>query len=116
MSDEKFLITGAMGCLGSWVVCNLAQEGVKTTVFDLSTDKRRLELIMSADEIAEVSFVHGDITDTEAVKTVVVSNHITHLLHLAALQVPFCKANPPVGAAVNVVGTVNVFEAAKRPV
>ena len=113
MSDEKFLITGAMGCLGSWVVCNLAQEGVKTTVFDLSTDKRRLELIMSADEIAEVSFVHGDITDTEAVKTVVVTNHITHIIHLAALQVPFCKANPPVGAAVNVVGTVNVFEAAK---
>ena len=35
-------------------------------------------------------------------------------IHLAALQVPFVKANPPLGAGVNVVGTVNVFEAARR--
>jgi nucleoside-diphosphate-sugar epimerase len=32
-------------------------------------------------------------------------------VHLAALQVPFCKADPTLGARVNVVGTVNVFEA-----
>ena len=36
------------------------------------------------------------------------------MIHLAALQVPFCRADPPRGAMVNVVGTVNVFEAAKR--
>ena len=68
---------------------------------------------MSANEIAQVAFIQGDITNTETVKTAVVANNITHIIHLAALQVPFCKANPPVGAAVNVVGTVNVFEAAK---
>ena len=34
------------------------------------------------------------------------------MIHLAALQVPFCKADPSGGAAVNVQGTVNVFEAA----
>jgi nucleoside-diphosphate-sugar epimerase len=45
---------------------------------------------------------------------VVKENAITHIIHLAALQVPFCKAKPSLGAAVNVVGTVNVFEAAKR--
>jgi nucleoside-diphosphate-sugar epimerase len=113
MSDEKFLVTGAMGCLGAWVVRNLVQEGVKTAVFDRSANKQRLQLIMRADEIAQVNFIHGDISDTEAVKTAVVANNISHIIHLAALQVPFCKANPPVGAAVNVVGTVNVFEAAK---
>ena len=38
------------------------------------------------------------------------------MIHLAALQVPFCRADPPLGARVNVLGTVNVFEAAKaRP-
>jgi len=113
MSEEKFLITGAMGCIGAWVVRNLVREGVHTTVFDLSTNKHRLELIMSDAEITQVDFIHDDITDTEAVKTAVSANNITHIIHLAALQVPFCKANPPVGAAVNVVGTVNVFEAAK---
>ena len=33
----------------------------------------------------------------------------------AALQVPFCRADPPRGALVNVVGTVNVFEAVPFP-
>ncbi len=36
------------------------------------------------------------------------------MIHLAALQVPFCRADPPLGARVNVLGTVNVFEAAER--
>jgi nucleoside-diphosphate-sugar epimerase len=36
------------------------------------------------------------------------------VIHLAALQVPFCKADPVAGAKVNVVGTVNVFEAARK--
>ena len=36
------------------------------------------------------------------------------MIHLAALQVPFCRADPSLGARVNVVGTVNVLEAAAR--
>ena len=39
---------------------------------------------------------------------------ITNIIHLAALQVPFCRADPSLGARVNVVGTVNIFEAARR--
>ena len=38
---------------------------------------------------------------------------ITHVIHLAALQVPFVRADPPLGARVNVVGTVIVFEAVR---
>ena len=38
---------------------------------------------------------------------------ITHVIHLAALQVPFVRPNPPLGASVNVVGTVVVFEAVR---
>ena len=35
------------------------------------------------------------------------------IIHLAGLQVPTCRANPVLGARVNVIGTLNVFEAAK---
>ena len=35
-------------------------------------------------------------------------------MHLAALLLPIARADPPRGALVNVVGTVNVFEAARR--
>lgn len=113
MGSGKFFITGAMGCLGAWVVKNLVQEGQQPIVFDLSENKGRLELIMAPEALAQVTFIQGDITDTESVKAAVGDHDVGHIIHLAALQVPFCKANPPLGAAVNVVGTLNMFEAAQ---
>ena len=114
MSHEHFFVTGAMGCLGAWAIRNLVHEGIAVTAFDLSRDQHRLTLIMSAEELGDVRFVYGDITDTEGVKRTVAESGANRILHLAALQVPFCRANPPLGAAVNVVGTVNMFEAAKE--
>ena len=114
MSSEKFFVTGALGCIGAWVVRNLVQDHIPVTVFDLGSRKHRLELIMSDDELAQVNFITGDVTDTDAVANAIATAETTHIIHLAALQVPFCKANPPLGARVNVVGTVNIFEAAQK--
>jgi nucleoside-diphosphate-sugar epimerase len=111
---DRFLLTGALGCIGAWVTRNLVREGLHPVVFDLGSDPRRLKLIMTADELAQVTFVTGDVTDLEAVERTLDENDITHVIHLAALQVPFCRANPPLGARVNVVGTVNMFEAVAR--
>ena len=60
-----FLVTGALGCVGSWVVRNLVKDGVAVTAFDLGSDPYRMKLIMSADEVESVNFVSGDITDLE---------------------------------------------------
>ncbi len=114
MSEEHFFITGVMGCIGAWVARALIQQDVQVTGYDLSTKKHRLELITEGDEIERINFLQGDITDTKAVARAVQNSGATHIIHLAALQVPFCKANPPLGASVNVVGTVNLFEAAKQ--
>jgi len=112
--SQIFLVTGALGCIGAWAVRNLVQAGTPVVVFDLGTDRQRLKLIMSDDELSQVKFVQGDITDFKQVEAVVNDNGISHVIHLAGLQVPFCRANPVLGAQVNVVGTVNVFEAARR--
>ncbi len=114
MSEERFLVTGALGCIGAWVVRRLVREGVATTIFDLGFNKHRLELVMDNEELSRVNFIQGDITDTAVVEGVVKERQATHIIHLAALQVPFCKANAALGAQVNVVGTVNIFEAAKH--
>ena len=114
MSEDCYLVTGALGCIGSWVVRNLIRVGIPTTVFDLSNDARRMKLIMSDDELAQVRFITGDITDLKTVENAFAQSQATQVVHLAGLQVPFCKANPPLGARVNVVGTINIFEAAKR--
>jgi UDP-glucuronate 4-epimerase len=81
--------------------------------FDLSVDDRRLRLIAQPDELKPVTFVQGDLTDSKAVRRLLAEHRITHVVHLAALQVPFCRADPVLGSQVNVTGTVNVFEAAK---
>jgi nucleoside-diphosphate-sugar epimerase len=111
---ERFLVTGALGCIGAWTVRALVREGTPVVAFDLGRDHRRLAQIMSPDELAGVAFVVGDITDLVALERTLDDQRITNVIHLAALQVPFCRADPPLGALVNVVGTVNLFEAVKR--
>ncbi len=112
--SNRFLVTGAMGCLGAWTIHELFKQGNHIVGLDLSTDPSRLKLLLSDQEIAELTLVRGDITDFATVERTVLEQGITHIIHLAALQVPFCQADPVRGAQVNVVGTVNVFEAAAR--
>lgn len=114
MSKEHFLVTGGLGCIGAWVVRNLVREGISVTVFDIGKDPHRLRLILEPEELQKVNFLNGDIRELEAVQHALQESQATHLVHLAALQVPFCQANPPLGAQVNVVGTVNVFEAVRQ--
>ena len=112
--EERFLVTGALGCIGAWTVRTLARERTPVVAFDLGRDRRRLAQIMTPDELERVEFVVGDITDLPGLERTLDEARITNVIHLAALQVPFCRADPPLGALVNVVGTVNVFEAVKR--
>jgi UDP-glucuronate 4-epimerase len=108
-AGERFLVTGALGCIGAWTCAELAAEGVEVVGFDLGTDDRRIRLATDA----EIPFVQGNITDREALATTLDEHGITHVIHLAALLLPSIKADPPYGTAVNIGGTVNVFDLAK---
>src|SRR3569832_2106880 len=111
---ETYFITGAQGCIGSWVVKALTERGDQAVVFDRSDDSRRLSAIMNDDDLARVRFITGDITDGDAVLSALSESRATRVIHLAGLQVPTCKADPIAGALVNVCGTLNVFEAARK--
>ena len=111
--DGPVLVTGAGGCIGSWALALLVRAGVPVVAFDLKEDTRRPRLLMSDADLARVRWLTGDIADTKRVREVVESTGARAIVHLAGLQVPFCKADPVAGAQVNVVGTVNVFEAAR---
>lgn len=112
--NEKFLVTGALGFIGAWTARTLVRDGVEVVGFDLAAEPRRLELLMRAEELDQLTLVGGDITDLDALERALDAHAITHVVHLAALQVPFCRADPPLGARVNVLGTVNVLEAVRR--
>jgi nucleoside-diphosphate-sugar epimerase len=111
---ERFLVTGALGCIGAWVVRRLLDEGVEVAAFDLGTRDHRLRLVLDDAQLAGLTRIAGDVTSLDQLEAALDEHVITNVIHLAALQVPFCRDNPPLGAAVNVVGTVNVFEAVKR--
>ena len=111
---ERFLITGALGCIGAWSCAQLVREDVPVVVYDLGTSIKRLELIMSPEELESLTLIQGDVTSLEQLEETITYHGITHIVHLAAMLLPLVKADPPRGAAVNVVGTTNIFEAAKR--
>ena len=108
----RILVTGSGGCIGAWALALLVRAGVDVTAFDLDPAPRRPALLMTEEELGRVTWVAGDIADPEAVRRAAAGCQA--IIHLAALQVPFCKADPIGGARVNVVGTVNVFEAARQ--
>lgn len=108
----RVLMTGGYGCIGSWVAKQLIDQGQDVWIFDLKEDTHRLDLLLEPAQKDLVHFVPGDVSDPKAVLDAVGQMGATHLLHLAGLQTPTCRANPILGAKVNVIGTLAVFEAA----
>jgi len=112
--DGPVLVTGASGCIGSWALSLLQEAGVPVFALDLQKDTRRPSLLMSESELRQVKWLVGDISEPATINKAIEHSKATSIIHLAALQVPFCKADPIAGARVNVVGTINVFEAARK--
>jgi UDP-glucuronate 4-epimerase len=113
-TEGRTLVTGALGCLGAWTLKALLDLGEEPIGYDLGSDDARLRLVLSEEERARITLVEGDVTDATAVGRALDDQGITNVVHLAALQVPFVRADPERGARVNVHGTVVVFEAVKK--
>lgn len=112
--DGPVLVTGAGGCLGAWAVAILHASGVEVVALDLRDDRRRPAMVMGDDAAAALVWETGDIGDGEALADLCARRSICAIIHLAAMQVPFCAAAPALGARVNVEGTINVLEVARR--
>ena len=106
----KVLITGGGGFLGAWLIKRLNARGIDVRVFDRKEDRSILREIIG-DAADSIDWVTGDITDTDRVRDA--ARGCDFAVHLAALLTPDCAANPVLGAQVNLIGTLNVFEAAK---
>jgi UDP-glucose 4-epimerase len=110
MSDNTVLVTGGTGFIGSYVVADLLDQGHDVVAYDISTDTEILEQLGVAEE-TEVR--RGDIADPTDVVRAVKETGTTHIVHLAALLTTTARDNPRSAADVNVMGTNNVFEAAR---
>jgi UDP-glucose 4-epimerase len=103
------LVTGGAGFVGSHLVERLLGDGANVVVLDdLSTGK---EVNLPAEASLEVA----DVSDGAAVERIVAAAKPELVFHLAAqASVTVSVADPPRDAEVNVTGTINVLEAARR--
>ncbi len=105
----KALVTGGAGFIGSNLVRLLVSEGHEVTVLDslLSGHRENLEPFPS------VRFVQGDIRNGELLQEVVPGNEV--IFHLAASVGNKRSIDMPLDDAdINVMGTLNVLEAARK--
>jgi nucleoside-diphosphate-sugar epimerase len=109
----SLLLTGGYGCIGSWIIKNLAERGETVWVYDLVQEHKRLNQVMEPELLDSIRHVPGDVSDFVTLRSAVEKFGITHVIHLAGLQVPICRADPIKGARVNVLGTLAIFETAK---
>jgi nucleoside-diphosphate-sugar epimerase len=112
LADKSVLITGAAGCIGAWVVKQLRELGATPVVFDIADNRERLHLIMP--DADSVIWELGDITNFGRLTEVAEAHNIEAIIHLAALQVPFCKADPVGSTHINVMGSIHILELARQ--
>jgi UDP-glucuronate 4-epimerase len=111
---ERFLVTGCEGCIGSWVVRRLLTEGTEVVATDVAPIPARIARITDAGTVERLTYLRGDLTQPGMIERLVAEHGITRIVHLAALQVPYVRADPVAGAEINVTGSVRVLEAARR--
>lgn len=104
---RKAVVVGGCGFIGSYVVRELSKNGYEVTVLDnLSTGKQ-------SNIDSSVTFSKADIRNITEIEEHISDGDI--VFHLAALtSVPGSIENPLAYHETNILGTINVFEAARR--
>jgi len=107
---KPILITGGSGFLGAWIIRRLAARGLEARVFDIH-DRRATVAAIAGDAAHRLDWRVGDIADGQAVRQAM--QGCGGVVHLAGVLTPDCAAHPVRGAQINLIGTLNVFEAAQ---
>jgi dTDP-glucose 4,6-dehydratase len=116
MTKRKILITGGAGFIGSHVVRLLVNKYPDYQIVNLDklTYAGNLENLKDIENKQNYTFIKGDIVDAEFVHQLFIEHQIDGVIHLAAeSHVDRSISNPLEFVLTNVVGTVNLLNAAK---
>jgi dTDP-glucose 4,6-dehydratase len=114
--EKNILVTGGAGFIGSHVVRRLLKKYPNYLVVnaDKLTYAGNLENLSDVDALPNYRFEKIDIVDAEAVRAVFSKHNISDVIHLAAeSHVDRSIEGPMEFVMTNVVGTVNLLQAAK---
>src|SRR5262249_35282861 len=104
----KVLITGGMGVIGAATSRRFVKEGHRPVIYARHPHDRLIH-----DLLDKVDIELGDVTDLPRLMDVIKRRQITHIVHAAAFVGAVSQTNPALSIQVNVMGTVNVLEAAR---
>ena len=105
----KVVIYGGSGFIGAWITKLLLANNFQITIFDKKINEDLLNRIIGKN-VEKIHFVEGDILEYETVLKTAKDQSV--LINLVGLMTPDCSNNPRLGNQVNVIGSINVFEAA----
>jgi nucleoside-diphosphate-sugar epimerase len=106
----RVLITGGSGFIGAWIIRRFLADGAAIRVFDLKPNPTLVDKLCGA-AARGIDWREGDVSDTRAVRDAAAGCDL--IIHLAAVLTPACQQDPIGGAEVVLIGTLNVFEAAR---
>lgn len=105
---SSILVTGSSGQVGGFVVNQLIELGHRVIAFDVRfTDE------LLARRGPNLELVYGDITNLEELVSAIRRFNVRRIIHLAAMILLESRVRPIKSAQVNIIGTLNVFEAAR---
>ena len=112
LSERRVLVTGGAGTIGSHVVDQLLDAGVRQVLVVDDLSRGRLANLATALAGApdRVEVIEGDIRDTALMHKVCTETDV--VFHLAAIRITRCAEEPRTALEVLVDGTFNVIEAA----
>src|SRR5262249_10576296 len=104
----KVLITGGMGVMGAEASRRFVRGGHRPIIFARHRDDWLIR-----DILAQVDIAIGDGRGITRLLDVIKRHRVTHIVHAAAFVGAVSAANPALSVQVNVMGMVNVLEAAR---
>lgn len=112
---KSVLVTGAGGFIGSHLVERLYAEGAKVRAFVRYNSRGEAGLLrqLPSETLTQIEIIGGDIRDSSAIFTA--SEGAEIIFHLGALiSIPYSYVHPREVTESNIIGTLNVLEAARH--
>jgi UDP-glucose 4-epimerase len=108
IKDNRFLITGGAGLMGSHITDRLLAKGASEIILLDNFVRGSMHNIEAALKDRRVRLVKGDIRDLDLLREL--ATGVDGVFHMAALRITACADNPREAMEVMLVGTHNVLQ------